>query len=456
MSTGDFRRKTSRLSGRPEGPDLRAGRAFGGSATGRPEVGPYHANTRGIGKFSPDHSTARAAEIRVRLLPGRDRPVRRGSSWVFSGAVDGIDREAPAGAVADVYAADGTWLAAGLWNPDADLCVRVLTRDPGQTVGEDLLRSRIHSAAALRHDLYGTRADWTDTTAFRMLFSEADGLSGLVADQYDGTLVLHVGGKAWVRWLPFLGPELKSACGADTLVIRADPDAVRREALPEDLGGDEPPTEVAFRENGYCFFAQPSSGQKTGYYLDQRENRRKVAALARGRDVLSAYCYTGAFEVCAAHAGAKTVTGWDSSAPALSLARRHQEANPGGTPVTYEEADVPTRLRQARDRRESWDLIILDPPRLVTSRASLEKGLRAYKDINLLALKLLRPGGYLATFTCSGLVDADTFRTMLGWAAHDASRTVRILSPLGPGPDHPISLDAPESDYLKGLLCRVD
>ena len=396
------------------------------------------------------------AEIRVRLLPGRDRPVRHGSSWVFSGAVEGIDREAPAGAIADVYAADGTWIAAGLWNPDADLCIRVLTRDPNAVLVEDFLRARIRSAAALRHDLYGTRAESKDTTAFRMAFSEADGLSGLVADQYDGTIVLHVGGKAWERWLPCVTASLREACTADRVLVRPDPDAVRREGLSKDLGGDDAPSEIEFRENGYRFFASPDAGQKTGFYLDQRENRRKVASLARGRDVLSAYCYTGAFEVCAAHAGAKSVTGWDSSAPALALARCHQEANPGGCPVAYEEADVPSRLRQARDRRESWDLIILDPPRLVTSRGGLQKGLRAYKDINLLALKLLRPGGYLATFTCSGLVDADTFRTMLGWAAHDASRTVRILSPLGPGPDHPISLDAPESDYLKGLLCRLD
>lgn len=397
-----------------------------------------------------------AAEIRVRLLPGRDRPVRHGSSWVFSGAVDGIDRDAPAGSIADVYAADGTWIAAGLWNPDADLCVRVLTRDPDAVLGEDFLRDRIRSAAALRHDLYGTRAEWKDTTAWRMVFSEADGLSGLVADQYDGTLVLHVGGKAWERWLPCVTASLRKTCAADRVLVRADPDAVRREGLSEDLGGDDAPAEIEFRENGYRFFAAPDAGQKTGFYLDQRENRRKVAAIARGRDVLSAYCYTGAFEVCAAHAGAKSVTGWDSSAPALALARRHQEANPGGTPVAYEEADVPTRLRQARDRRESWDLIVLDPPRLVTSRGGLQKGLRAYKDINLLALKLLRPGGYLATFTCSGLVEADTFLEMLGWAAHDAARSVRILEALGPGADHPVALGAPETSYLKGFLCRVD
>lgn len=397
-----------------------------------------------------------AAEIRVRLLPGRDRPVRHGSSWVFSGAVDGIDREAPAGSIADVYAADGTWIAAGLWNPDADLCIRVLTHDPNAVLGEDFLRARIRFAVALRHDLYGVRTEWKDTTAWRMVFSEADGLSGLVADQYDGTLVLHVGGKAWERWLPCVGNELKAACGADRLVVRADPDAVRREGLSEDLGGDEAPTEVEFRENGFRFFAAPDAGQKTGFYLDQRENRRKVAALARGRDVLSAYCYTGAFEVCAAHAGAKSVTGWDSSEPALEMARRHQAANPGGCDVAYEEVDVPTRLRQARDRRESWDLIVLDPPRLVTSRGSLQKGLRAYKDINLLALKLLRPGGILATFSCSGLVGGDTFTEMLGWAAHDAGRSVRILEALGPGADHPVALGAPETSYLKGLLCRVD
>lgn len=396
------------------------------------------------------------AELRVRLKEGRERPVLHGSAWVFSGAVDGVDREAPVGAVADIYDSLGEWMASGLWHPESELCLRVLTRDPTQQVDEAFIRARIRGAVALRQDLFGARAEWKATTAYRMVFSEADGLSGLVADQYEDTVALHVGSKVWERWLPVICDEMKSAASAEHLMLRADPDAVQREGLADDLGGEAASSEVLFNENGFRFSASLGTGQKTGFYLDQRENRRKVAALAHGRSMLSAYCYTGAFEVCAAHAGAKAIVGWDSSEPALEQARRHQEMNPGGAPVTYEAVDVPHRLRLARDRRESWDIIVLDPPRLVTSRGSLEKGLRAYKDINLLALKLLNPGGFLVTFSCSGLVDAESFRKAVGWAAHDAGRTVRILETLGPGADHPVVLESPETDYLKGFVCRVD
>ena len=289
-----------------------------------------------------------------------------------------------------------------------------------------------------------------------MVFSEADGLSGLIADQYADVVALQVGGKVWEPWLPAVIAELKAATGASCVSVRADADAVKREGLSENLGGEAAPDAVTIRENGFTFEAGLAGGQKTGFYLDQRDNRRKVAAYARGRDLLSAYCYTGAFEVCAAHAGAKSIRGWDSSAPALAQARRHHELNPSGVPVEYEEADVPLRLRLARDRRESWDLIVLDPPRMVTRREGLEKGLRAYKDVNLLAIKLLRPGGILATFSCSGLVDMENFRKMVGWAAHDSGRRVRILEMLGQPADHPVPVEAPECEYLKGLVCVVD
>jgi len=281
-------------------------------------------------------------------------------------------------------------------------------------------------------------------------------LSGLIADQYADVVALQVGGKVWEPWLPAVADELKAATGASAVSVRAEADAVKREGLRENLGGDPVPDAVTIRENGFVFEAGLAGGQKTGFYLDQRENRRKVAAYAKGRDMLSAYCYTGAFEVCAAHAGAKSIRGWDSSGPALAQARRHHELNPSGVPAEYEVADVPLRLRSARDSRESWDLIVLDPPRMVTRREGLEKGLRAYKDVNLLAIKLLRPGGILATFSCSGLVDMDQFRKMVGWAAHDSGKRVRILETLGQPADHPVPVEAPECEYLKGLVCVVD
>lgn len=396
------------------------------------------------------------AKIQVRLKPGREKPVLRGSSWIFSGAIEEVDGSGAAGEPADVFDNAGEWLGRGLWHPEADMTVRMYTQNPEENLDEAFFRGRIRRAVDLRHRLFGTSTDWAGTTAYRMVFSEADGLSGLIADQYADVVALQVGGKVWEPWLPAVIAELKAATGASCVSVRADADAVKREGLSENLGGESAPDVVTIRENGYIFEAGLAGGQKTGFYLDQRENRRKVAAYARGRDLLSAYCYTGAFEVCAAHAGAKSIRGWDSSGPALAQARRHHELNPSGVPVEYEEADVPLRLRLARDRRESWDLIVLDPPRMVTRREGLEKGLRAYKDVNLLAIKLLRPGGILATFSCSGLVDMENFRKMVGWAAHDSGRRVRILEILGQPADHPVPVEAPECEYLKGLVCVVD
>ena len=395
-------------------------------------------------------------KIQVRLKPGREKPVLRGSSWIFSGAIEEVDGSGAAGEPANVFDNAGEWLGRGLWHPEADMTVRMYTQNPEETLDEAFFRGRIRRAVDLRHRLFGKSTDWAGTTAYRMVFSEADGLSGLIADQYADVVALQVGGKVWEPWLPTVIAELKAATGASCVSVRADADAVKREGLSENLGGEAAPDMVTIRENGHVFEAGLAGGQKTGFYLDQRENRRKVAAYARGRDLLSAYCYTGAFEVCAAHAGAKSIRGWDSSAPALAQARRHHELNPSGVPVEYEEADVPLRLRLARDRRESWDLIVLDPPRMVTRREGLEKGLRAYKDVNLLAIKLLRPGGILATFSCSGLVDMENFRKMVGWAAHDSGRRVRILEMLGQPADHPVPVEAPECEYLKGLVCVVD
>lgn len=395
-------------------------------------------------------------DVRVRLKPGREKQLRRGSAWVFSGAVEEVDGAGSAGASADVFDHAGDWLGRGLWHPEADMSVRLLTQDPRQPLDEAFFRARVRQAVGRRHRLFGRPEEWRETNAYRMVFAEADGLSGLVADQYADVACWQVGGNVWEPWLPALIDELKTATGASRVCVRADPEAVRREGLAESLGGDSAPERVVIRENGFTFEVALGGGQKTGFYLDQRDNRRRVAAYARGRAILSAYCYTGAFEVCAAHAGATRIHGWDSSESALAQARRHHDLNPSGVSVEYEAADVPRRLRLARDRRESWDLIILDPPRMVARREGFDKGLRAYKDINLLAMKLLTPGGILATFSCSGLVSMDDFRKTIGWAAHDSGRRVRILETLGQPADHPVPVEAPECEYLKGLVCLVD
>ncbi|HOW97153.1 MAG TPA: class I SAM-dependent rRNA methyltransferase [Kiritimatiellia bacterium] len=394
--------------------------------------------------------------VMVRLKPGREKPVRRGHPWVFSGAVDSIEGAGAPGSVADVVAHDGTWLARGLLNPGAALQLRIYTRDTAQALDASFFQARLDAALAMRERLFQFAGGRTN--AWRLVFSEADGLSGLIVDRYADVLSVQVGAAALVPHLQAIVDHLAARTGL-AMHLRIEPDAATREAVDVSgvaTPGPSAPGRVIIRENGLSFAVDVAGGQKTGFFLDQRENRLRVAAYARGRRVLSAYCYTGAFEVYAAAAGAVSIVGLDRSEPALELAREQHRLNATTIPVEYRAADVPEALRRYRDAGERFDLIILDPPRFVASQAQLEKGLRAYKDINLLALKLLTPGGILATFSCSGLVSAEAFRTMLGWAETDAGRRLRIGERLTQPADHPGLTSFVEGDYLKGLIGYVE
>lgn len=393
---------------------------------------------------------------RVLLKKGHDAAVRHGHPWVFSGAIAGVEGEPQTGAEVDVCGPGNRWFGRGLYCAGAALAVRIYSRTPGQRLDTAFFVSRIREAVRIRDDLFAGR---DDTNAWRVVFSEADGLSGIVMDRYADALIVHVDSRALAPHLPALVEAAANHYGIRRVLVRADEGAKAREGLgPEDVEtlsrGEGGVAEI--RENGFRFQVDLGGGQKTGYYLDQRENRRRAAAYARGRRVLSGYCYTGAFEVHAAAAGARAIVGVDSSEPALALAREHHRLNGLAVPADYRKADVPTALRAFRDAGEKFDLVILDPPRFVATRAQTAKGLRAYKDINLLAMKLLTPGGILATFSCSGLVSPKDFTRMVGWASADAERTVRILEVLGQPPDHPILAVCPETQYLKGLICRVE
>ena len=392
----------------------------------------------------------------VRLKPGREKPVRRGHPWIFSGAVSAVEGAAVPGGAADVFSHDGTWLARGLLNPGATLQVRIYTQDASQNLDAHFFRSRLDEALAMRERLVQIAGDRTN--AWRLVFSESDGLSGLIVDRYAGVLSVQVGTAALVPHLQGILDHLAARTGLP-MHLRIEPDAASREVVDLSgvrIPGPAAPGRVVIRENGLSFAVDVAGGQKTGFFLDQRENRLRVAAYARGRRVLSAYCYTGAFEVYAASAGAASIIGLDRSEPALELAREQHRLNGTAIPVEYRAVDVPEALRRYRDAGERFDLIILDPPRFVASQAQLEKGLRAYKDINLLALKLLAPGGVLATFSCSGLVSAEDFRMMLGWAESDAGRRVRLCERLAQPADHPGLTSFVESDYLKGLIGYVN
>lgn len=398
--------------------------------------------------------------FQVRLKKGRDGPIRHGHPWVFSGAVDAVREDVAASgagpAEADVFDAGGVWLGRGLYQPEASLVVRIFTQTPDIRIDGAFMAARIDQALAVRAALSFPNPQ---TNAWRLIFAEADGLSGLIVDQYADVLVVRI---AAAIWLPFLGgviDKLRQRTGCRVVQVTADRDAAVREGLTAAAlrpFEQSPAPVVTIKENGFSFDVDPVSGQKTGFYLDQRDNRSRVARYAAGRRMLSVFCYSGAFEVYAAAAGVRTILGVDASEPALQRARAHLERAAPDVPAEYLRADAPVALRGLRDRGETFDLIVLDPPCFVPVAAARDKGLRAYKDINLLAMKLLAPGGILATFSCSGQLPALEFRRVLGWAARDAQRMVRILETLTQPPDHPIHPCVPETDYLKGFICRVD
>jgi len=385
------------------------------------------------------------------LKSGREKPVTLGHPWIFSGAIASWSHPPSPGQPVDVVSVKGEWLARGLASPQGNLAIRIYTRDESSTLDDSFFRQKLDAAIDFRETLIFPQEPQTDS--FRLCFSEADGISGLVVDRYADRVSVQVNTSLLNASIPAITDAL-SARGWKP-VLQFDNESFSRE-------GATPPTDtgdtgtVAIKESGFMYEVDIAQGQKTGFYLDQRVNRRRVAAYANGRRVLSAYCYTGGFETHLAHAGATAITALDRSEAALTQARIHHSLNPGGTPVEYQNADVPDMLRRYRDNRTTFDLIVLDPPKFVHNQGQLEKGLRAYKDINRLAMKLLTPGGILATFSCSGWVKREQFHTALEWAAQDAERSVQIIEHLGQPPDHPVLLSFPESDYLCGFIMRVE
>ena len=396
--------------------------------------------------------------VMVTLKPGRDRSVRNRHPWIFSGAIESVSDGGAAPGPCEVTSSSGEWLASGFINPQADLTIRLHSWTPDVARDAKWLEDRLEAAWKLRQAHLGAPGA-PAMDAYRLVYSEADGLSGLIADRFGDAISIRVSSRAMLDLAPAAFDWFARLPGVRRLHAAFDAEAAEREGVSaEDAvrgwpSDDQP---VEFQEHGARFRAHLAHGQKTGFFLDQRDNRQRAARCASGGRILGAYCYTGGFEIHAARAGAAEVTGLDSSEPALEHARRHAELNGVSDRVRFERADVPVALRRFRDEGRTFDGIILDPPRFVFSAAQKEKGMRAYKDINLFALKLLEPGGWLATYSCSGLVSPVDFRQMLRWAAVDAGRNVRIVEASGQPFDHPVLATFPESEYLKGLLCRVE
>ena len=392
---------------------------------------------------------------RVRLKPGREKPVHHRHPWIFSGAVDRWEGDPKPGDLVEIVDAKGTWMARGFAHPTCNLCVRVMTWTRSEQVDDAFFARRIRAAVALRDSLAHAREG---TNCCRLVFSESDGLSGLVVDRYDKVLSVRVASLALAPFLPSILDQLTAATGVRSIHVAVDRDAESREGLKPDMlppSHEPPPGPFEILENGSRFEVDVTTGQKTGYYLDQRDNRRRVASYAAGRRVLSAYCYTGGFEVAAAKAGATSIVGIDASRDAVARARRNMALNGITAPVDYIAGDVPETLRTFRDEGQTFDLLILDPPRFAVNRAQTDKALRAYKDIHLLAMKLAAPGGLLVTFSCSGLIPREALTRSLAWAAEDAGATVRVLETLGQPHDHPVLASFPEGEYLCGLICSA-
>jgi 23S rRNA (cytosine1962-C5)-methyltransferase len=389
---------------------------------------------------------------RLILKAGREKSLKRRHPWVFSGAVAKVEGEAQAGDTIEVRSADGEWLALAAYSPHSQIRARAWTFNEAD-IDASFFTRRVEDAANARAALGIDGA----SSGMRLIHGEADGLPGVIADRYGETAVVQLLSAGADRWRDEIADALCGLPGVERVWERSDADARELEGLKPKSGllrGKPLPHALVIEEHGLKFKVEVDAGHKTGFYLDQRDNRVLLRHLAADKDVLDCFSYTGGFTLNALLGGAASVTAVDSSGLALDAARANVALN-GLRDAQWIEADVFQTLRKLRDQGKTYDVIVLDPPKLAPTAAHAERAARAYKDINLFAFKMLKPGGHLMTYSCSGGVSADLFQKIVAGAALDAKVDARIEMWLHAAPDHPVALHFPESEYLKGLLCRV-
>jgi 23S rRNA (cytosine1962-C5)-methyltransferase len=349
----------------------------------------------------------------------------------------------------------GRFLAWGAVSPQSKIRVRVWSQTEAEVVGSDFFRRRITAAIDRRKLLSQTQ----NLNAFRLVHAESDGLPGLIVDKYGQNLVMQLLSSGVEFWREVILEQLINITGCEQIYERSDADVRQLEGLESQKGlllGEEVAGPVAINEGGLRYWVDIVQGQKTGFFLDQRDNRAIVGGLAAGKSVLDCFAYTGGFAIAALKGGARFVTALESSSGAINLGKENVRLNQiPGERVEWLETDVFQELRKFRDSARTFDLIILDPPKFAPTASHAQKAARGYKDINLLAFKLLNPGGMLTTFSCSGGVSAELFQKIVAGAAYDAGVEARIISRLGPGIDHPVALNFPEGAYLKGLIIQI-
>ncbi len=388
------------------------------------------------------------------LKPGREKSLARRHPWIFSGALARVEGDPDSGDTVAVCSGSGELLAWAAYSPASQIRARVWSWNEAERVDGDFLRTRLRRALQGRERLL--RAEESD--GMRIVHGESDGLPGVIVDRYSEVAVLQLLSAGAERWRSEICEGVRELTGCACVYERSDADVRELEGLPVRTGalfGSLPSAGVQISEHGIRYGVDVAQGHKTGFYLDQRDNRKRVGELARDRDVLNCFCYSGGFTLNALAGDAKSVLSIDSSAGALAAARDNLRRNAlDAGRAEWVEADVFKELRALRDQGRSFDLIVLDPPKFAPTAAFAEKAARGYKDINLLALKLLRSGGLLASFSCSGGVSADLFQKILAGAALDAGVQASIVGHFCAAADHPVLLSFPEGDYLKGLLLR--
>jgi 23S rRNA (cytosine1962-C5)-methyltransferase len=391
------------------------------------------------------------------LHPGKEKSVLRRHPWLFSGAVAQLDGRARPGDTVDVVSHEGRPLGRAAWSPASQIRARMWSFAVDETIDHAFFKRRVAASVARRDAL----PELAGQQGLRLIHAESDGLPGVIADRYGDTVVVQLTTAGADKWRAAIADSLQKATGCARIYERSDVEVRSLEGLESVTGwlhGAAPEGDIVIAENGVRMAVDIVGGHKTGFYLDQRENRRRVAQLARDRRVLNCFCYTAGFSLQALAGGAREVVSVDSSGPALATAQRNLALNPQleSARAIWREADVFAELRSQRAASERYDLVILDPPKFANTAAHADRAARAYKDINLHAMQLLAPGGLLMTYSCSGGVGADLFQKIIAGAALDAGRTARVVQHLHGAADHPVDLAFPEGEYLKGLLLQVD